>query len=54
MSVTLKPHENASWAKDLRTVHDLDVINALYQEVMAHEATFHGRQTTPERSSQDS
>jgi hypothetical protein len=32
-----------AWAQDLRTVTDVDVIYALYEEVSAHETTFLGR-----------
>lgn len=32
-----------SWAEDLRTLTDADVIYALYEEVSAHETTFLGR-----------
>jgi hypothetical protein len=32
-----------SWAKDLRTIVDADVVYALFEEVSAHETTFLGR-----------
>jgi hypothetical protein len=42
MAVSLKPGKGANWAKDLRQVTDLDLVQAIYVEVADHEATFHG------------
>lgn len=48
MAVSLKPGKGADWARnadgdiELRDLTDIDLIQALYKEVSAHEATFHG------------
>ena len=42
MSVSLK--QRPEWAKDLRALKSVDLVQMLYREVMAHEATFHGYQ----------
>lgn len=34
---------DAKWAKNLSDLADVDVVEALYEEVRGHEATFHGR-----------
>ena len=46
MTYSLK--SKPSWAKDLRTVTDEELILALYEEVASHEARVHGRQTPEE------
>jgi len=43
LAVSLKLGKGTDWAKDLRALHDPDLIQALYEEVSLHEATFHGR-----------
>lgn len=35
------------WAKDLRELHNVDLIQALYDEVASHEATFFGLRENP-------
>lgn len=50
MAISLTPIRGGEWAKDLRTITDTDLIQALYTEVAAHEATFHGRQPAQESS----
>lgn len=50
MSISLKPGSDAGWAKDLRGLQSLELIQNLYQEVASHEATFHGRPTHQEGS----
>lgn len=34
--------ERPEWAKDLSTLEDVRVVQALYEEVLLHEGTFHG------------
>lgn len=46
MAVSLSPGTGAEWAKDLRGLRDVDLIQKLYEEVQAHEARFHGRQVS--------
>lgn len=43
-----------TWAKDLRTLHSLELIQALYLEVLAHEATFHGYTEDQKSSTEES
>lgn len=50
MSYSLK--KKAAWAKDLRKLHDPDLIFALYEEVASHEATFLGRNVAEKNSPQ--
>lgn len=40
MTFSLK--EKPDWAKDLRALHDVSLIQAIYEEVASHEATFFG------------
>lgn len=46
LAFTLEPKAGEklpSWAEDLRTLTDSDVLYALYEEVASHETTFLGR-----------
>lgn len=38
------------WAENLQALDDIRILQNLYEEVMAHEATFHGYSETPEVS----
>lgn len=42
-SLTKRPE----WAKDLRELHNIDLIQAIYDEVASHEATFFGLRENP-------
>jgi len=47
--------EAPDWAKDIEKIHDVDVLNAIYEEVVAHEVRFHGAdvKNSDERDSGD-
>ena len=53
MMVSLDPESLPSWAKDLRALHSVDLLFKLYEEVVSHEATFHGLSEAPSRSAKD-
>lgn len=40
--MTFSLTKRAEWAKDLRELHNVDLIQAIYDEVASHEATFFG------------
>ena len=42
MTFSLDEEDRPNWAKDLREVTDIRLIQALYGEVLKHEATFFG------------
>lgn len=48
MAVSLEVVQGGEWAGDMRQLTDIDLIQALYAEVSAHEATFHGRRPAQE------
>jgi hypothetical protein len=41
------------WAKDLRDLDDVRLLQALYTEVLDHEATFHGYAKAPEAGAKE-
>lgn len=59
MQYTLKPSEDAAWARDsdgrleIRNLHDHGVIQALWAEVSSHEAIFLGHGAPEEGSKKD-
>lgn len=53
MAVSLKPGKGADWAKDLQSLTNTDLVQALYEEVASHEATFHGRDRGQASSEKD-
>ena len=37
--------ERPKWAADLRKINDIQLLQALYEEVASHESIFHGYRT---------
>lgn len=53
LSVSLDRKKRPKWAADLEDLVDDAILDALYEEVAAHEATFHGRSQDQEESKSD-
>lgn len=43
LTVSLDPVKRPKWAQNLEGLYDQAILDKLYEEVAAHEATFHGR-----------
>lgn len=48
--MTFSLTEQPSWAADLRSLDNVELLQALYTEVLGHEATFHGSGTSEDAS----
>lgn len=54
LQVSLDRKVRPKWARNLEELYDQDLLDAIYEEVADHEATFHGREPDKKKGAGDS